>query len=70
MFLFRCRDDFEELVYELERRHKVLESIRWDFRALDRQDVGRIGISDALFLFQSVHGARMSQVCYSWVLDN
>ena len=37
------------------------EKIKWDFRALDLEHVGRISIQSALFLFKAVHGDRFSQ---------
>ena len=37
------------------------EKIKWDFRALDVENKGRISLESALFLFKAVHGDRFSQ---------
>ena len=37
------------------------EKIKWDFRALDVENNGRISPESALFLFKAVHGDRFSQ---------
>lgn len=45
------------------------EKVKWDFRALDVEDVGRISIKSALFLFKAVHGNRFSQADWRKFLE-
>ena len=46
------------------------EKIKWDFRALDLHNTGRISIKSALFLFKAVHGDRFSQRCWNSFIEN
>lgn len=58
----RCRKEyFPDIVKEIERRHFMEEKIKWDFRALDVENKGRISLESALFLFKAVHGDKFSQ---------
>lgn len=66
----KCRKEyFPDVVRELERRHVMEEKVKWDFRALDVEDVGRISIKSALFLFKAVHGNRFSQAYWRKFLE-
>ena len=46
------------------------EKIKWDFRALDMENVGRISLEAALFLFKAVHGDKFSQRYWNLFADN
>lgn len=46
------------------------EKIKWDFRALDVEDIGRISVKSALFLFKAVHGDRFSQRYWNSFIDS
>ena len=46
------------------------EKIKWDFRALDLEDVGHIPVENALFLFKAVHGDRFSNKLWQDFLDD
>ena len=49
------RGQFHYLLQELERRRTLESQVKWDFRALDTDDDGRISLQSALFLFKTVH---------------
>ena len=46
------------------------EKIKWDFRALDKEDNGRISLESALFLFKAVHGDKFSQRYWNLFADS
>jgi len=67
----RCKKEyFSDLVREIERRHVMEEKIKWDFRALDKENVGRISLEAALFLFKAVHGNKFSQRYWNLFAEN
>eukprot|EP00111_Clytia_hemisphaerica_P002852 TCONS_00008039-protein len=67
----RCRKEyFPDLIKEIERRHFMEEKIKWDFRALDKEDNGRISLESALFLFKAVHGEKFSQRYWNLFADS
>ena len=51
---------FEDLLKELERRRELEEKVKWDFKALDLENKGRISPDSTLFLMKSVHGDSFS----------
>ena len=46
------------------------EKIKWDFRALDVENVGRLPLKSALFLFKAVHNDKFSQRYWKTFLDS
>lgn len=49
------RDEFVELLGELDRRYALVQDIRWEFNLLAQQYGGSITEDDAIFLFKAVH---------------
>ena len=43
-------------MYDMERRRKLEETIRWDFMALDKTGNSRLPLRDVLTLFKLTHG--------------
>lgn len=67
----RCRKEyFADVAQELERRHFLSESTKWDFQALNVNGTGRISIESALFLTKAVHGDKFSLQNWKLFLSN
>ena len=49
------RDEFTELLGELDRRYALVQDLRWEFNLLAQQYGGSITEDDAIFLFKAVH---------------
>ncbi|KAK3102812.1 hypothetical protein FSP39_014083 [Pinctada imbricata] len=58
------RNEFLEVLEEIERRRSTEETAFWDFQALDYNNTHRISLKDALLLFKEFHGDRFSM--YTW----
>lgn len=64
------KEYFADIARELERRHFMEEKIKWDFRALDVENKGRLALESALFLFKAVHGERFSQRFWNMFVES
>jgi len=49
------REEFTELLSELDRRYALVQDIQWEFNLLAQQHGGAITEDDAIFLFKAVH---------------
>lgn len=49
------REEFTELLGELDRRYALVQDLRWEFNLLAQQYGGAITEDDAIFLFKAVH---------------
>ena len=49
------RDEFTELLGELDRRYALVQDLQWEFNLLAQQYGGSITEDDAIFLFKAVH---------------
>ena len=49
------REEFKDLLQELDRRYFILKSAKWEFSLLDRQNMQTISEQDVLFFFRAVH---------------
>ena len=54
------REFLRDVISEVIKIVKLEKSIRWEFRFLDKNESGRISLSDALFLFKTVQGSGFS----------
>ena len=54
-----CRkEEFGELLKELDRRYFIVQSAQWEFQLLDAEGLKSITEEDGLFLFRAVHKER------------
>ena len=49
------RDEFSELLGELDRRYALVQDLQWEFNLLAQQHLGTITEDDAIFLFKAVY---------------
>ena len=49
------REEFTELLGELDRRYALVQDLRWEFNLLAQQYGGTITEDDAILLFKAVH---------------
>ena len=54
------REQFVDVLDELDRRKSLEEKIYWDFKTLDVEGKGRISLKTALLLFKAVHNELFS----------
>ena len=50
------REFLRDVIGEVIKIVKLEKNIRWEFRFLDKNESGRISLSDALFLFKTIQG--------------
>lgn len=58
------RDEFTELLGELDRRYALVQDVRWEFNMLAEQYGGAITEDDAIFLFKAVHDGYDWRSCW------
>lgn len=58
------RDEFTELLEELDRRYALVQDVRWEFNLLAQQYGGSITEDDAIFLFKAVHDDNSWKGCW------
>ena len=67
----KCHKEyFSDIAKELERRHAMEERIKWDFCALDLENIGRIPLETTLFLFKAIHNDRFSIKYWETFIEN
>lgn len=54
------REQFTDVLHELDRRKILEEKIYWDFKTVDVEGKGRISLKAALLLFKAVHNELFS----------
>ena len=59
-------ESLRDVISEVIQAMKLEKNIRWEFKFLDKEESGRISLSDALFLFKSVQ--RSGFTLASWQL--
>lgn len=63
------RENFLEVLQELDRRRMVEERAYWDFQALDSNADGRLPLKDALLLFRDSYGENFSMTAWERFLS-
>ena len=59
-------ESLRDVISEVIQVIKLEKNIRWEFKFLDKEESGRISLSDALFLFKTVQGSGFTLA--SWQL--
>ena len=64
------RDEFTELLGELDRRYSLVQDLRWEFNLLAQQYSGSITEDDAIFLFKAVHDGYDWRSCWEQFVNS